>query len=42
MTPSNKLEVVLRYAFLHGFTPEQVNMLSIMNSNNNRMLNFLY
>ncbi|KAI8643265.1 hypothetical protein BD408DRAFT_385911 [Parasitella parasitica] len=23
MAPSNKLEVVLRYAFLHGFTPEQ-------------------
>lgn len=40
MTPSNKLEAVLRYAFLHGFTPEQVNMSFIMNTNNSGMLNF--
>lgn len=24
MSPSNQLEAVLRYAFLHAFTPEQV------------------
>lgn len=40
MTPSNKLEAVLRYAFLHGFTPEQVNMSSIINTNNNEILTF--